>query len=94
MTVECDREDDSRWIADIPALPGVMAYGDTRQEALAQVEALAPPVLADRLEHGEAVPEQASRSRARRTLALFECRLDQETRTRLPETFRDGVDRP
>lgn len=60
LTVDFDREEDSRWIADIPALPGVMAYGATREEALAKVEALALRVLADRLEHGEAMPEQAN----------------------------------
>jgi len=39
--VEFDREDDSRWIADIPELPGAMAYGSTQEEARAKVEALA-----------------------------------------------------
>ena len=54
LKVEFDREDDGRWIADIPALPGVMVYGRTRRQALAAVEALALRVIADRLEHGEA----------------------------------------
>ena len=57
LTVEFDREEDGRWIADIPQLPGVMAYGRDREEALARAEALALRVLADRLEHGEKVPE-------------------------------------
>ena len=57
FAVEIDREDDGRWIADIPALPGVMVYGASRDEAIARVEALALRVVADRLEHGEAVPE-------------------------------------
>ncbi len=57
LTIELEREDDGRWIAEIPVLPGVMVYGQTREEALALVEALALRVLADRLEHGEAVPE-------------------------------------
>lgn len=56
LKVEFDRETDGRWIADIPALPGVMVYGRTRKQALAAVEALALRVIADRLEHGEAVP--------------------------------------
>lgn len=56
LKVEFDRETDGRWIADIPALPGVMVYGKTRKQALAAVEALALRVIADRLEHGEAVP--------------------------------------
>ena len=56
LQVEFDRETDGRWIADIPALPGVMVYGRTRKQALTAVEALALRVIADRLEHGEAVP--------------------------------------
>ena len=57
FTVEVEREEDGRWIAEVPALPGVMTYGSTREDAMARVEALALRVLADRLEHGEAVPE-------------------------------------
>ena len=56
LRVEFDREVDGRWIADIPALPGVTVYGKTRKQALTAVEALALRVIADRLEHGEAVP--------------------------------------
>lgn len=48
--IEIDREDDGRWIAEIPALPGVMAYGKTRQEAIAKAEALALRVIADQTE--------------------------------------------
>ncbi len=57
LRIEFDQESDGRWIAEIPALPGVMAYGATREEARAKVEALALRTLADRLEHGETVPE-------------------------------------
>jgi predicted RNase H-like HicB family nuclease len=57
LHIELEREDDGRWIAEIPVLPGVMAYGATRDEAREKVEALALRTLADRLEHGEAVPE-------------------------------------
>ncbi len=57
LQIEFDQESDGRWIAEIPALPGVMAYGATREEARAKVEALALRTLADRLEHGETVPE-------------------------------------
>ncbi len=57
LTIEIDRETDGRWIVEVPALPGVLAYGDTRAEAIARAEALAFRVLADRLEHGEAIPE-------------------------------------
>jgi predicted RNase H-like HicB family nuclease len=56
LKVEFSREDDGRWIADIPALPGVTVYGRTRKKALASAEALALRVIADRLERGEAVP--------------------------------------
>lgn len=57
MKVEVERETDGRWIADVPKLPGVMAYGKTRKEAVAKAEALALRVIADRLDHGEAIPE-------------------------------------
>jgi predicted RNase H-like HicB family nuclease len=60
LKVDFHREVDGRWIADIPALPGVTVYGATRQEALAAVEALALRVIADRIEHGEAVPGEMS----------------------------------
>ena len=57
MKIEIDREEDGRWIAEIPDLPGVMVYGDSRNEAISKAEALALRVLADRLEHGEEIPE-------------------------------------
>ena len=57
MTIELDREEDGRWLTEIPELPGVMAYGQTREEAVARVKALALRVMADRLEHGETIPE-------------------------------------
>jgi predicted RNase H-like HicB family nuclease len=58
FTIELEQEEDGRWIGEVPALPGVMAYGPTRPEALAAVQALALRVLADRLEHGEALPDE------------------------------------
>ena len=58
LKVEFSREDDGRWIADIPALPGVTVYGRTRKQALASAEALALRVIADRLENGEAAPHE------------------------------------
>ena len=58
--VEIEEEADGRWIADIPALPGVMVYGRTLDEARAKVQALALRVLADRLEHDETAPELVS----------------------------------
>jgi predicted RNase H-like HicB family nuclease len=57
FVVEIEQEGDGRWLAEVVALPGVMAYGASRAEALAKVEVLALRVLADRLEHGEAIPE-------------------------------------
>lgn len=57
LKVEVDREDDGRWIAEVVELPGVQAYGDSRDEAIGRVQALSLRVLADRLEHGESVPE-------------------------------------
>jgi predicted RNase H-like HicB family nuclease len=57
MIVETEREDDGRWIAEIPDLPGVMTYGKTREEAISKAKALALRVMADRLEHGEEIPE-------------------------------------
>ena len=50
MTIETEREDDGRWLAEIPDLPGVMSYGQTREEAVAKTKALALRVLADRRE--------------------------------------------
>lgn len=57
MQIEIEREDDGRWIAEVPDLPGVMVYGHSREEAIAKVKALALRALADRLEHGESIPE-------------------------------------
>lgn len=54
FTGEIERDGNGRWIAEVPALPGVLAYGKTQAEALAWAEALAHRVLADQLEHGEA----------------------------------------
>jgi len=57
MRIEIDQEADCRWLAEVLDLPGVMAYGETREQAVARVEALALRVIADRLDHGEAIPE-------------------------------------
>ena len=57
MKIEIEKEDDGRWIAEVLELPGVMAYGNSRNEAISKAEALALRVLADRLEHGEEIPE-------------------------------------
>jgi predicted RNase H-like HicB family nuclease len=57
MKIEIEREEDKRWIAEVPDLPGVIAYGRTREEAISRVEALALRVIADRIDHGERIPE-------------------------------------
>ncbi len=57
MQIEIDREDDGRWIAEVPDLPGVMVYSSSREEAISRVKALALRVLADRLDNGEEIPE-------------------------------------
>jgi predicted RNase H-like HicB family nuclease len=60
LTIEMEQEDDGRWLAEVPELPGVMAYGQTRQEAIDKAQALSLRVLADRLEHGESVPDMGN----------------------------------
>jgi predicted RNase H-like HicB family nuclease len=57
MRIEIEREEDGRWIAEIPEIPGVMVYGDTRERVIAKAEALALRVMADRLENNEKIPE-------------------------------------
>ena len=57
--IEVEREENGRWITEIPELPGVLAYGESRQEAIVRARALALRVLADRIEHGESLPEVA-----------------------------------
>jgi predicted RNase H-like HicB family nuclease len=53
---DTEQEEDDRWIAEVPELPGVLAYGATREEAQARAQFLALRVIAERLEHGEARP--------------------------------------
>ncbi|MCX5674815.1 MAG: type II toxin-antitoxin system HicB family antitoxin [Planctomycetota bacterium] len=57
VKLEIEREKDGRWIAEVPDLPGVMVYAKTRSRALAKAQALALRVIADRLDHGESIPE-------------------------------------
>lgn len=56
FTLECEREADGRWLAEVAELPGVLAYGESANEAMAKAEVLALRVLAERLEQGEAQP--------------------------------------
>jgi predicted RNase H-like HicB family nuclease len=57
LTIEIEQEEDERWIAEVMDLAGVLGYGQTCEEAIAHVQALALRVLADRLEHSEIVPK-------------------------------------
>ena len=56
LSIETEQEDDGRWIAEVPELPGVLAYGRTEDEAMVKAETLALRVLAERLENGESKP--------------------------------------
>jgi len=56
FTLECEQEDDGRWIAEVPELPGVLAYGSLSADAMSKAEVLALRVIADRLENGESEP--------------------------------------
>ena len=58
--IEIAREEDGRWIGEVAALPGVLAYGATQAEARNNTAALALRVIADRIEHGEPVPAEAA----------------------------------
>jgi predicted RNase H-like HicB family nuclease len=60
LTVEVEQEEDGRWLAEVPELPGVLSYGQTRQEAIDRAQALCLRVLADRLDHGEPVPQMSN----------------------------------
>ena len=56
LTIEVEQEEDGRWLAEVPELPGVLTYGPTRQEAIDRAQSLCLRVLADRLDHGEQIP--------------------------------------
>ena len=58
LRIETEREEDGRWIAEIPALPGVLVYGATEAEARAKIKPLALRVIADRVENGEPLPRE------------------------------------
>ena len=64
FSIECEREEDGRWIAEIVQIPGAMAYGETRDEAMARAEIVALRLIADQIEHGEAKPVDISISLA------------------------------
>ena len=58
LKIEIEREDDGRWIAEVPALPGVLSYGATEEEARAKVKVQALRIVADRLDNGEPLPRE------------------------------------
>ena len=55
LRIEVEREEDGRWLAEVPALPGALVYGDAEAEARAHVVSLALRVIADRIDNGEPV---------------------------------------
>jgi predicted RNase H-like HicB family nuclease len=57
MRIDIEQEQDGRWIAEVPDLPGVLAYGQTRTAAISKAQALALRVIADRLDSGESIPD-------------------------------------
>ena len=56
LRIEIEREEDGRWLGEVPELPGVLAYDATEAEARIKATALALRVIADRIEQGEPVP--------------------------------------
>ncbi len=58
LSIEVEQEEDGRWLSEVPELPGVLAYGQSRSEAVVRVQVLALRVLADRMEHGETLPQK------------------------------------
>lgn len=57
LHIEYELEEDGRWIAEVPELPGVLVYGASSDEATLKAQALALRVIAEGLEHGEARPQ-------------------------------------
>lgn len=56
LTLEIEQENDGRWLAEVPQLPGVLAYGAAREGAMAKAQVLALRILAERIENGESTP--------------------------------------
>ena len=61
LKIDVEREEDGRWLAEVRELPGVLSYGDTEAEARAHAVALALRVIADRIDNGEPLPEEAQK---------------------------------
>ena len=60
FNIECEQEEDGRWIAEVPDLPGVLAYGETSAQAISRAQILARRVIAEELEHHETGPKPIS----------------------------------
>ncbi len=58
LLIETEREDDGRWLAEVPSLPGVFCYGATDAQARSKATALALRVIAERVENGESLPHE------------------------------------
>jgi predicted RNase H-like HicB family nuclease len=71
MTIQLEQEEDGRWIAEVPELPGTLVYGQTREEAVRRVQALVFRVISDRLEQGEPVPPSLMSSRSPHEPMIF-----------------------
>ncbi|MBZ2172209.1 type II toxin-antitoxin system HicB family antitoxin [Nitratidesulfovibrio sp. SRB-5] len=69
-TIEVEREEDGRWLAEVMELPGVMPYSPSAE--MAATKAFALRAIADRLEYGDSVPgiEQITFSTSNEPLAL------------------------
>jgi predicted RNase H-like HicB family nuclease len=61
LRIEIELEEDGRWLAEVPGIPGVLVYGDTEAEARAHAVSLALRVIADRIDNGEPLPEEAQK---------------------------------
>ena len=60
ISIEVEQEEDGRWLSEVPELPGVLAYGQTRSDAIVRAQVLALRVIADRIEHGETLPQKVN----------------------------------
>jgi predicted RNase H-like HicB family nuclease len=94
MTVETEIEDDGHWIAEVPALPGAMAYAPSRAEAISKVEALVLRILADCVENGEDVLAYAGifRDSRRKSARIMET-IDRDCGQVRKEDWREAMRR-
>ena len=60
ISIEVEQEEDGRWLSEVPELPGVLAYGQTRSDAIVRAQVLALRVIADRIERGETLPQKVN----------------------------------